>query len=352
MPDRNVALVVGSSGLVGGSIAAYLHGLPGWEVIGVSRRPSASPAPGWRHEAIDLLDAAACERAAERLKHVTHVFYAGRAPAAEPAGERAANAAMLRNLITALEPVATGLRHVSLLHGTKWYGSHLGPYRTPAREDDPRAAQPNFYHDHVDWLAERQRGRGWTWSSLRPHIVCGVSVGYPYNLVTTLGAYAGLCGAKGRPMTFPGTPECWNSVSQATDVGLLARAAAWAATEPGCAGQSFNIVNADYFRWRDLWPSIAAAFGVEPGGVETRSLAAEFEADAPLWTDIVRRDGLLPLRLEQIANGAFADFLFSAGWDDMSSTAKIRRFGFGEVVETEPMFDAMIAEMRRRRIAP
>jgi hypothetical protein len=69
------------------------------------------------------------------------------------------NVAMLRNLIDAIEPVARGLEHVHLVQGTKYYGMHLGPFRTPAREDDPRPDFPNFYYDQQDLLAERARGK-------------------------------------------------------------------------------------------------------------------------------------------------------------------------------------------------
>ena len=39
-----------------------------------------------------------------------------------------------------------------LVTGTNYYGSHLGPFKTPAREDDTRHDGPDFYFDQVDWL--------------------------------------------------------------------------------------------------------------------------------------------------------------------------------------------------------
>ena len=38
------------------------------------------------------------------------------------------------------------------MQGSKWYGNHLGPYLTPARETDPRHMPPNFYYDQQDFL--------------------------------------------------------------------------------------------------------------------------------------------------------------------------------------------------------
>ncbi len=47
---------------------------------------------------------------------------------------------MLVNSVSAIERTAPGLERVVLVTGTKYYGSHLGPFKTPAREDDPRQA--------------------------------------------------------------------------------------------------------------------------------------------------------------------------------------------------------------------
>lgn len=347
---RRVAVIAGASGLVGGRLASHLCSSGEWKVFCLSRSPP--PEPRAHHIAVDLLDPASCAKAASALTDVTHVVFAARAIRSEAEEERRANAAMLVNLVSQLEPRAEGLEHICLVHGTKWYGSHLGPYRTPAREDDPRATVPNFYHDQLDWLATRQLGRQWHWSTLRPHIVCGVSVGTPFNLITTLGVYATLCRETGRPLTFPGTDACFSSVSQATDLDLLVEAVVWAMTNPDCANQSFNVVNADYFRWCDLWPCIAEVFELPVGGVEPRSLAMEFRALEPVWEQALYTHGLTPRPLNSLANGAFADFLFSAGWDDMSSTAKLRRYGFSRVVETEAMFKRLLTELRTNGIVP
>ena len=61
------------------------------------------------------------------------------------------NQRMLVNALHAIEPVATNLRHVQLMQGYKVYGAHLGPFKTPAREDDPphllRARHPDEPRD-------------------------------------------------------------------------------------------------------------------------------------------------------------------------------------------------------------
>lgn len=66
---------------------------------------------------------------------------------------------MLRNLMEVLEPAASGLQHVSLMQGTKAYGAHLGPYKTPARETDPRIISPLFYYPQQGYLAALASGK-------------------------------------------------------------------------------------------------------------------------------------------------------------------------------------------------
>ena len=55
------------------------------------------------------------------------------------------NLAMLANTVETVEATASNLQHVLVMQGTKYYGSHLGPFKTPAKEDDPRHPPPNFY---------------------------------------------------------------------------------------------------------------------------------------------------------------------------------------------------------------
>ena len=123
-------LVAGASGVVGTAAVEHFARRPDWEVVALSRRPVPLP-EGVRHVAADLTDRAACERAARELTGVTHVLFAALFELPElVAGWRdprqmATNEAMLRNLLDALEPQARGLRHISLMQGTKGYGGHV-----------------------------------------------------------------------------------------------------------------------------------------------------------------------------------------------------------------------------------
>lgn len=67
--------------------------------------------------------------------------------------------AILKNLLDAVEETSPSLRHVTFYQGGKAYGADLGPFKTPAREDDLRLMPPNFYYDQEDFLRQRQPGK-------------------------------------------------------------------------------------------------------------------------------------------------------------------------------------------------
>ena len=160
MSTRNkVALVVGAQGVIGRNLVDHLATLGDWDVIGLSRR-GGEAAGRVRHVAVDLLDRddAATSWAASR--DVTHIFYAAYQDRPTWAELVAPNLAMLVNVVDAVEPVAPGLRHVSLMQGYKVYGAHLGPFKTPARETDAGHMPPEFNVDQQDFLRGPAAGQG------------------------------------------------------------------------------------------------------------------------------------------------------------------------------------------------
>ena len=149
MADRKRALVVGATGVVGRAMLRHLLATGGWEVLAVSRRkPDVEGL--YEHLAVDLLDRAATRAALGEPRGVTHVFYSAYVERATWTEAVPPNLAMLGNLLDAVEPASPELAHINLMQGTKWYGNHLGPFKTPAREDDPRHMPPNFYYDQQD----------------------------------------------------------------------------------------------------------------------------------------------------------------------------------------------------------
>jgi nucleoside-diphosphate-sugar epimerase len=350
--DKKVALIVGAQGVIGRNLAAHLARLEDWEVIGLSRRGGAANGR-LRHIAVDLLDPEDSRDQLGGLRDVTHVFYAAYQDRPGWAELVAPNLAMLVNVIDAIEPAARNLRHVSLMQGYKVYGAHLGPFKTPAREEDAgRHMPPDFNMDQQRFLEARQRNKSWTWSAIRPSVVCGFALGNPMNLAMVIAVYAAISKELGLPLRFPGKPGAYNTLMEVTDAGLLARATIWAATEPRCANQAFNIANGDLFRWNDLWPKIARFFDLDVAPPLPMPLETVMADKAPLWQAMVQKHGLAPIPYEDLAAWRFGDFVFSWEYDFLADGSKARRFGLHDFVDTEAMFLGIFADLRQRKIIP
>ena len=348
--SNRVALVAGANGLIGRHLARHLLDR-GWEVVCASRKPFSGA--GARSIAVDLADAADARSRLAGAGDITHVFYCARADHPEGVPESvAANAAMLRHLVEALEPHASRLQHINLVHGTKYYGHHLGPCAIPAVEEGPRGPGGTFYFAQQDFLVERARAAPWTWSIARPHAYCFEESDNPRSLVLVIAVLAAIQRELGQPLFFPGSAKNYNAVTQFTEVALLARALEWMATGPQCANQAFNIVNGDYPRWSELWPQLAAMLELEAGPPRGVRLGEYMADKAPVWNAVVARHGLMPSALERIVLWNYGDYAFAPEWDIMSSTDKARRLGFDERIATREMFSRLIEGYRAKRVIP
>jgi nucleoside-diphosphate-sugar epimerase len=358
-PPRKVALVVGAQGIIGGNLVDHLATLDDWDVVGLSRR-GGTQAARVRHIAVDLLDRDDCRQKLGGLTQVTHIFYTAyqdRPTHSASSGQGWAelvppNLAMLVNVVDAVEPVAGGLQHVSLMQGYKVYGAHLGPFKTPARETDAPHMPPEFNVDQQTFLEDRQRGKAWTWSAIRPSVVCGFALGNPMNLAMVIAVYAAMSKELGLPLRFPGKPGAYDKLLDMTDAGLLARATVWAATDERCANQAFNINNGDLFRWSEMWPKIARDFGLEVAPPLPMSLEVVMADKEPLWKAMIEKHGLAPHAYKDVSSWRFGDFVFSWDYDMFADGSKARRFGFHEYVDTEVMFLKTFEEFRRRKVIP
>ncbi len=357
----NTVLITGASGLVGAAaVERFLDS--GWDVVAVSRRaPEIRSSRPFRHLAVDLRDADAC-RAAFALPEITHVVYAavfekpGLIAGWTEQDQMQTNESMLRNLLEPLVASADGLRHVSLLQGTKAYGIHLHPMPIPARERAPRDQHENFYWLQEDYLRDAAGRAGFTFTILRPQLVVGPNHGVVMNLPPVIGAFAAICRAEGRSFGFPGGVSF---VWEAVDTRIVAGALSWAATAPAAAGETFNVTNGEVFEWRTLWPAMADTLGVEPGPDEPLSMAEFLPAKADVWDRIVRENGLRPVSMDQLLGEShhYADFCFAHGVDDAGprafvSTVKIKQAGFTDVMDTEESFCHWLRDLIDRKVLP
>lgn len=346
-----VAVVVGAQGVIGRRLVEELAARGDWRVVGLSRRP-ADPGPRVEHLSVDLLDPVDTAAKLGHLTDVTHVFYAAFQDRPTWAELVPPNVAMLENVLDALEPVASALEHVSLMQGYKVYGAHLGPFTTPAREDDPGHMPPEFNVDQQQLLERRSADASWSWSAIRPSVVAGFALGNPMNLAMVIAIYASISKELGLPLRFPGSQRAYDTLMEVTDAGLLARATVWAATDPGSRNQAYNIANGDLFRWSAMWPAIAGFFDLEVAPPLPMELAAVMADKGPLWDRMVARHGLAPHTYAEVSSWAFGDAVFSWDYDFLADGSKARRAGFHEHVQTDAMFLRIFADLRQRRIIP
>src|SRR6478736_2131490 len=215
MSVKNVVLIAGVHGVSGRAAAEHWAALPGTPVYGLSRRSAPLPA-GVEGISADLLDGDDLKRKVEEISGITHIVFGAYIEKPTAAERSETNVAILKNLLDAVEETSPSLRHVTFYQGGKAYGADLGPFKTPAREDDPRLMPPNFYYDQEDHLRQRQQGKRWTFSVLRPEAVCGYAVGNPMNLLTVIAVYAAISKALGLPLRFPGTEGAYRALYQVT----------------------------------------------------------------------------------------------------------------------------------------
>jgi nucleoside-diphosphate-sugar epimerase len=355
-------LIAGASGLVG--LAAVEQFLAeGYEVIAASRtKPEVQGTGTWRHIALDLRDPEACRTAAQDFAAVTHVVYTavyekpGLIPGWSEQDQMQTNLAMLQNLMDPLCAQATGLRHVSLLQGTKAYGVHLHPMPVPGRERYPRDQHENFYWLQEDYIRAKSAKDGWRFSIWRPQLIVGPNYGVVMNLPPIIGAFAAICREEGRSFGFPGGPS-W--VWEAVDTRLVARALTWGASAPNAVDETFNLTNGEVFEWRNLWPTFAETLGVEPGPDEPLSLAEFLPSKADVWDRIVAKHGLRPVKMSELVGEShhYADFCFAYGAPSSPppafvSTVKVKQAGFGVVYDTEETFRHWHQDLIDRKILP
>ena len=350
MAAERVVLVAGVHGVIGRAAARHFAAAD-TKVYGLSRRDEVA-LPGVEQIAGDLLRPDDVRDKLGGITDVTHVVFGAYLEKPTAAEKSEINVALLRNLLDVVERNAPGLRHVTFYQGGKAYGADLGPFKTPAREDDPRLMPPNFYYDQEDLIRARSAAGSWSFTALRPEAVCGFALGNPMNLTMVVAVYAALSKELGLPLRFPGTEAAYRALYQVTSADILAEAADWAGESEAARGEIFNITNGDYFRWQHLWPKIARAFAMEVADPVPTPLATYMADKGDLWARITEKYGLRPIRYESLVSWPFGDFIFNSGFDNISSTIKARRAGFHSCIDTEDMFTSFFDQLRADRVIP
>ncbi|MEM9118637.1 MAG: SDR family oxidoreductase [Cyanobacteria bacterium P01_F01_bin.56] len=344
------ALVVGASGGIGQNLIQHLSELTDWNIVGLSRRR-----PHFNGKAqfisVDLLNKKDVQAKLGEVTNITHIFYTAFYGGPTFSGPVAENLAMLTNVVETVEAIAPQLERVVLIQGGKVYGRQLGPFKTPAKESDPRHMPPNFYFDQEDFLKAISTGKNWSWTALRAEAFCSEIIGIP-SLPLLIAVYAAISKDLGLPLRFPGTQTAYEALIQVTDANLLATAMTWAATSHSAADEAFNLTNGDAFRWSTLWPQFAKFFDMEYAAPQAISLADVMADKASRWEQIVQKYRLEPHSLQELAVWPLGDFLFQCDWDVLLSATKVQQAGFHQVVDSEEMFVSLFQAFRDRRIIP
>jgi nucleoside-diphosphate-sugar epimerase len=188
----------------------------------------------------------------------------------------------------------------------------------------------------------------------RPHTLIGWALGNAMNMGVTLAVYGAICRETGRSFHFPGSREQWEAVTDVTDAGLLADHLVWAATTPAAENHALNIVNGDVFRWRRLWPRLAAALEVEPIGFdgESQPLEEQMVDAGEIWPEIVRRHGLRDLPVERLASWWHTDADLGRTVETFTDMGESRRLGFMGVRDSQSSFTHLFERLRSERIVP
>jgi nucleoside-diphosphate-sugar epimerase len=265
---------------------------------------------------------------------------------------------MIENLFAAVQ--GKPLEHAALVTGTKHY---LGPFEsygqtvaeTPFRENAPRLPGLNFYYTQEDVLFREAVAHGFAWTVHRPHTIIGYAPGNAMNMGQTLAVYASLCRESGESFIFPGSHEQWNALTDVTDARMLAQQLAWAATTPAALGKAYNISNGDLFRWRWLWPQIAAYFGVEwqgPPAGRTLPLEPRMNDAAQRWQTLAGKHRLAEPDVNQLVSWWHTDGDLGRMVECVNDMTESRVRGFCAFQSTPSSFFDLFDRLRTERLIP
>src|SRR4029077_12774259 len=123
-------LVVGALGVIGRNVVEHLAdtGRSGARLS--RRRPPLAAGTGGEHVLADVTDPGTGARLRDSLHDVTHLVFAAYQEQPSLAGQVAPNVNLLEGSLDALIVAGASVQHITLYQGNKYYGAHLGPFKT------------------------------------------------------------------------------------------------------------------------------------------------------------------------------------------------------------------------------
>lgn len=241
------------------------------------------------------------------------------------------------------------------------------PIITPLRESHPRIPEPwagnIFYYSQYDRLVELSRGKRWTFTEVRPDGIPGFAPGSnAMNLAQGIGLYLTVYRAvrgAGAEVPFPGFEHGYHSKHTDSFQDIISKFEIFAALDKErCGGgASFNVADGKAVTWAEVWPQLAAHFGLIGAGPvkdESDKLSIEdfVRQHKGTWTNIAQEHGLRVEVLDE-QNWAFVHFmLVQFDFDRQYDLSKIREVGFTEEIETAEGYKIAWERMRRAKILP
>ncbi|KAL4955808.1 hypothetical protein BDW69DRAFT_108103 [Aspergillus filifer] len=224
------------------------------------------------------------------VEKVTHCFYFVFSPVTDDhKAEVAKNCAMMQRVTEALNILSPRLQSFVYPGGSRGYGIYRpGGIFTPPLTESLADTLPDDYAETVSYPWFRQlltkastqnaRGKMWTWSEICPDAVIGFTPnGSGYSLALHWAQYLSLYAFNHRDeiqtgkrvdVPYPGSEEGYTSLFTPVSGPILGRIAIHAALNPStCGGKVINMLDNDTpVSARDLWPGIAAWFGLRGVG--------------------------------------------------------------------------------------
>ncbi|KAL2867425.1 uncharacterized protein BJX67DRAFT_372039 [Aspergillus lucknowensis] len=368
MSQDTHAIVFGAAGLLGWAVvnqllSGYPSSKPFSRVTAVLNRPVSREELYWPSGSVSLhivsginLLQGTGNDLAKQLKEkvigadgITHVFYFVFAAVGDDhVQECNQNCAMMQRVADALNTVSPNLQSFIYPGGSRGYGIYIpgGVFHPPLHESMADTL-PEDYAKTVAYpwfrkiLTESSRGRRWTWSEICPDAVVGFTPnGSAFSLALHWAQYLSLYAYNHKDakweveVPFPGSEAGYQSLYTPVSGRILGRIAIYAALNPEkCGGKVINMLDRDEpIRASDLWPSIAAWFGLKGVGPRDEPDAVTpggyIEQYGHLFAENGRPKGLT------CGVGSGHRQLDSVGWwltfDRQFSPGRLRSVGFTE----------------------
>ena len=211
------------------------------------------------------------------------------------------------------------------------------------------------------------------------------------NLSTSIGLYAVITKELKQPLIFPGSLRCYTGFDCFSGSKLHAEFNLWAALEPKCSNQAFNIFNGDVQSWQNLWPKLARKFGLDipedqftskrddkivdlaelppladhakAMGIQQHVSRGKLISHIDLvawsqraevkdaWQRLADRHGLQKDALGQ-ATWEFVNFILGRNYDVVIDMTKARRFGWNGWADTWEVLEESLDGLAKDKVLP